>query len=365
MTTTGRRGAAALALQAMAATLALVAAAPAQAQTGADQPARWTRNIGFEIGPVFLMRTHGGDRAITQTNGNPLDPGERTFNWSDVGGTGIRGGIEGTLSYRFDQRQSAWLRGFIVGEHGDTLTRQTDPAGGGVNSGTSMAYAEIPGTNTDRATNTVNTDNSEAIFGFQASTRSALGSIEANYGYLAWQRGRYQIRAFGGPRYLQFRDRLSAIAFDSANDFPGMGTDTDIDRVGITVLNHLVGGQLGVDAVVPLTASLSLQGRVAGGLYANLVRRHRSFSSDDAPTNGINDRLSGTRFAQSVEGSVAVVWQFHPGWSASVGYTALWLNNVSVAQRHFESAANGNDRDLRANADVLYQGFRLAIGAAF
>lgn len=340
--------------------LATCAAAALLVTSGKDasaQGSQWVNNLGVQLDLLLWQRTRGGDAEIDHFNGQVPGPGTRTFDFSDVSGNGTRPGLAVTGFYRIDPRQTVWVRGFLVGIFGNDQTLVSDPIGLGSSSAIDMAYATIPGTSTNRPGNTVLTGNSEQIFAAQIHTSSFVGGIEANYGYMFVQNPTWRLRGFAGPRWIQFFDRTQSTALDDVGG-------TFLDAVDIGVRNNLVGGQIGAEGRVRIFQNVFFEGMLSGGLYANLARRTRQFTSffgGKGTVTGINDRLSETKFAQGLEGRVALVWQFYPGISAAVGYQGLWLNDVGVSQSQFASAANGNDRDIRANSDVWFHGINLGL----
>lgn len=321
----------------------------------------WFNNFGVQFEPLFWQRSRGGDAAINQFNGDPPGPGSQVFSFSDLGGNGTRPGLALAGVYRFNDRQSIRLRGFMNGPFGEDSTLVSDPLNGGSSSAINMAYATIPGTSTPLPGNTVDTGNSEQIFATRVRTSSYVGGAELNYIHVFQFNEFIAVRAIAGVRWIQFFDRVRASAFD--DESLSIGND-----VSIGMRNNMVGGQFAAEAVIRIIPNLFFNGTVSGGLYNNFVHRTRSFSAFGGKgANGvlINDSLHSSQFAQGAEGRFALVWQFLPAMSVSLGYQTLWLNNVAVSQSQFASAANGNDRDNRANSDVFFHGVNLGFSLRY
>ncbi len=343
--------------------LAVASAFPAVAQ------APWYSNLSLSTDLLMMTRTRGDSPALTQQQSSVL-PGDRTYSFDDLDGPGWRPGIAATLRYRLGGGAVA-VRGFIVGQFGGD-TSYLDANQISSISFTAPAYSFLPGTFTPRPTNTVTiTGNSFSIGGMTAQYNSTLWGFEGSYEMPVYANGGLVVRAFAGPRYIQLRESLrtqshfSDTTFSTANAFL---TDT----VDIGIRNNLIGGQIGAAVRYPVRQTVFVDAHVSGGLYANLVNRDRSFSGGQglfvgspfaAPFGYIDPTVSSTEFAQGIEAALGIAWRPMPAVTVSLGYQMLWLNNVSVAASHFESAANGNDRDTRANSSVLFHGFR--IGASF
>lgn len=165
-----------------------------------------------------------------------------------------------------------------------------------------------------------------------------------------------------GVRYLNFRDKLSTVVFDELNDFNG--TDTDIDRVGITATNNLAGLQIGLEGEWNLTQDLTFAASLKGGVAANFASRDRSFRSDDNIDNNRNDAIDDTGFAQFVEFNPKLAYKLNDNATLVVGGNVLWLNEIGTASAHYATAGLSTDRNIRDNEDVLLYGATVGLKIA-
>lgn len=340
---------------------AIVASLGASAGVHAQEAARWQNNLSVTGELLVMTRTRGETPALTHSQSTALPGNNRLYSFGDVDSTGWRPGLAATLHYRLGDGALA-LRGFYLGEFGGR-SGYLDANSISSFSNTAAAYATVPGTGTPRPTNTITiSGNSVSIGGIIADYRSDLWGVEANYERPLQLGGGMTLRILAGMRYIRLWENLTTQSF-SADGASG----NSIDTVNIGVRNHLVGGQIGASGRYALSQTVFVDAQVAGGLYANLIRRSRSFIGDPTTPNSsyVDPSVGSTAFAQGVEGAVALTWQPTAGVSTSLGYNALWLNNVSVAAAHFESAANGNDRNARASSSVLFHGGRFAVRINF
>lgn len=165
-----------------------------------------------------------------------------------------------------------------------------------------------------------------------------------------------------GVRYLNFRDKLSTVVFDELNDFNG--TDTGIDRVGITATNNLAGLQIGLEGEWNLTQDLTFAASLKGGVAANFASRDRSFRSDDNTDNNRNDAIDDTGFAQFVEFNPKLAYKLNDNATLVVGGNVLWLNEIGTASSHYATAGLSTDRNIRDNEDVLLYGATVGLKIA-
>lgn len=265
------------------------------------------------------------------------------------------GGVRAMLTHRI---HGGWLNGSLV-EIGGFWAGRFSSSGTvfDVNqSGTNATYDDDAHLNPGA---TVVTTNSDDLFALRIRIRSSLAGGELNLvprdlPYGTWRWGNGELNAFAGARYVFFGEKLESTAFDEQNDFNG--TDNDIDRARIVANNHLIGGHLGITGHWRVHPQVELTGRAAFGLFANLVRRDRRFSSDDNVANAINDSLSGTRFAQMAEVKLGMKVMLNSGLYLTAGGNLFWLNGVTEAGRHFSTVTTGTDRNLRAGGSALFYG---------
>lgn len=161
----------------------------------------------FTVTPEFLYwtRTRGANAPINVVGpGDVPSPGESLYDFRDLDLTGWRPGGGLTVAYRLDEMTQVWVRGFFVGQFGDSETKCIMP-GCAESGGTSTTFSIEPG----NATTTNNT-----LGGFTAFTSnpsSSVWGLEANYDRALLTGPGLRLRAFGGPRFIQFSDRIKSL----------------------------------------------------------------------------------------------------------------------------------------------------------
>jgi hypothetical protein len=168
-------------------------------------------------------------------------------------------------------------------------------------------------------------------------------------------------RAFLGTRFILLSETLSAKLFD---DFPANSNDNNhLD--GIDVQNNLFGVQAGWEGYFKVASNVSVGGRFAGGLFANHITRDRSFFDQDTPGNAYSDQISDNKFSQMLEANPKVIIGLSEGIDLTIGGTVLWINDVSAAATHWSNLLNLNDKDIRADSDVLFYGVSAGLTFTF
>ncbi len=162
-----------------------------------------------------------------------------------------------------------------------------------------------------------------------------------------------------GVRGLYLGEDLKSIAYDELDDF--QGTDDDIDRVRIEAKNRLLGAQIGLQAMQPITENIYIGGNVKAGLFANFVKVDRSFSRDDNVNDVLNDSNSGTGFAQVLEINPQVKVKFAENAYLSLGGNATWVNGISEAGDQYATVTDADDRNLRNDGSMLFYGATAAL----
>ncbi len=133
----------------------------------------------------------------------------------------------------------------------------------------------------------------------------------------------------------------------------------------IGVDNNLYGVQAGWEGYFKVSSSISFGGRFAGGLFLNRVERERSFFDQDTPGNAYSDEINDNEFSQMLEANPRILVDIGNGVALSLGGTVLWLNDISQASPHFSSLLNQDDKDTRADEDVLFYGFTAGLTIKF
>jgi hypothetical protein len=318
--------------------------APMPVKAAPAEIVRWT----FSLEGIYAQR----NRATDPINTGTLDPGEVFYDFGDLANRWAWGGAI-TAKYQINPLWSAWLRGMYIGEFGGNNTLCTIPASCTLGS-TSTTYSVFPGNNT-LTNNTLG-----GFTAFTSNLRSSVWSVEGNAQRDLLQSSTAKVGVYGGPRYINFRDRLAMRFFEDPDDFAGL--DDEAQTLSIETKNQLFGGHLGLTVEKNLVSGLWFNGRAGIGVYANRVTRNRLFVEDEAPaTVVVNDSITRTVVAWSAEVAPGFSWRVAPNATVDLGYYLLWLNNVSRAPSHFETVATIADANIRANSQVLIHGARFGV----
>lgn len=181
-------------------------------------------------------------------------------------------------------------------------------------------------------------DINTTLWGYESNTLTPAGSVLGG-------------RAFFGTRFIHFSEALRATSFD---DFPPSDNN---HHVSIDVDNNLYGLQAGWEGYFKVGSVVAVGGRVAGGLFLNRATRERSFTDQDTPGNAYSDDLTENEFSQMLEANPRILISLSDNVALTLGGTVLWVNDVSSAATHWSNMLNLNDRDIRADDDVLFYGF--------
>lgn len=165
-----------------------------------------------------------------------------------------------------------------------------------------------------------------------------------------------------GVRYLHYGEDLTSIVYDEPSDFP---SGPGIDTASIKVDNDLVGLQIGLQAMWDVSSNVSIGGSLKGGIAANFVNRDRSFVDQDGSpdliyANGHDD----TKFAEFAEFNPRVDIALSETATLTIGGSVLWINETSRAASHYQTVANPNDSNLRADDDELFYGASIGLKLA-
>lgn len=275
-------------------------------------------------------------------------PGEILYGFKDLEsdrdwGAGL------TVAYRLNAVQSVWLRGFHWGGFGGDGRLFTVPGAGTIGN-TSTTFSAIAGNNT------ITNNTSGGFTAFDYDQKSSVWGLEANFQQQIVGNAGTRLAAFAGPRFIRFSDRLSMRFYEDPDDVAG--TDNENQSLSIRTRNNLYGGQVGARLDQQLVAGLTLTLQGALGLYANHAERSRTFLEEEGNTTVVNDTRSQTRAAWSADLGATLSWQVLSNVSVDLGYTALRLNNVSLAPSHFERVATVDDPSIRADSAIWVHGVR-------
>ncbi|GJM03879.1 MAG: hypothetical protein DHS20C08_23800 [Rhodomicrobium sp.] len=281
----------------------------------------------------------------------PEDPGDNftPFSSDDLDRktvAGLRASVNGRL---FDE--DIQLSGFFILPMETELTKSGFAKTGAINGTNASYHANLnPAADISRG----NSD-SDDIFGMQVQHQTYLFGAEAN-----WKSPLGIPGLLVGLRGLYFGERLASVTFDTAASFiyPPDPAEDDRDRTSIRTDNYMTGVQIGLDQMFEISDGISIGGAVKAGVFHNHIERHRTFNRDfrDTAANTMGDELKDDKISYAIEINPRLNINLAPGVSLTAGGWFLWADNVAEALPHFSSAADRDDRDLRADGDVYFWG---------
>ncbi len=180
-----------------------------------------------------------------------------------------------------------------------------------------------------------------------------------SFGYLA------------GVRYFQFREGFS---YASADTSPFFGVDPANEvYYDIDVENHLVGFQMGVDALAQAHPFLALRFASRFGIYGNQIDHHSHIRNvNGTAVVGPGNPLAGSSFDISSDSTrtsflgeldTAVMFTLPHQWSLSLGYRAIAVSGIAWSTEQIP--ANFADlpgvADVDANATLVVHGAYLGV----
>lgn len=208
-------------------------------------------------------------------------------------------------------------------------------------------------------------ENSEVAFSMNADQQWTLAGVNVAATFDLGQHVKLSV----GPAWLHYANSLHSNVLDEEN------TSNYIDDVTITSTNDLYGGVVGLEATLPVTDTISIGGRIAGGVYLAhkaLDRTYESQGGFDSPFDSDLEQASSSvdEVATSVEFSPKVALAVSPNLSLSLGGTFLWLNGVDEASSHFQSIGTDDSSGDLADEDpastaVQFGGLTLGLTGTF
>lgn len=205
----------------------------------------------------------------------------------------------------------------------------------------------------------MNLSNSDIIHALTVDRSTSFWSAEGSWVVPLAKRGASQLAGILGVRYMEYKDRFRATAFDEDDDLAG--TDNDIDRTNVSVRNRMFGPQIGLQGSMPLFSGLSIGGNVKLGLLHNNVSVDTSFSSDNNPTNGLSRELSGSTWAKVAEFNPQLSFSVNNNIDLTVGGMPLYMDGIGEAASQFSGVADRDNSAVNKNGDAFFYG--VSVGA--
>jgi hypothetical protein len=150
------------------------------------------------------------------------------------------------------------------------------------------------------------------------SQRTTFDSVEVNLRYWAdMPPGPFDVSYLVGARYLRLAEQFSFLHDGSAPNFLEANTTND-----------MFGVQIGIEGAWLITTRWWIDFDLKGGIYNNSASQDILLGLD--ATNAERDC---TAFVGDL--SLVANWAMTPNWNFRIGYQALFLNGVALAQDQF------------------------------
>jgi hypothetical protein len=183
-----------------------------------------------------------------------------------------------------------------------------------------------------------------------ASLRSNFQSGEVNVRY--WGEmppGPLDVSFLVGARYMRIAEQFQ---FDSQSALPSpAGTTNDLQS---NVTNNMWGVQIGLEFAVLVSTRWWFDFDMKGGIYNDQVN-----AVSAASQNGVSTLITDTRNRTAFVGDLCLTanWQMTPSWAFRLGYQAIFINGVTLAQDQLVSSLFNNVAGpLNDKGKVAYHG---------
>jgi hypothetical protein len=171
--------------------------------------------------------------------------------------------------------------------------------------------------------------------------RSRYQSVEAVEKWWGWD----VITTSAGIRY---------IGVDEDYAFRSVDANNDIGLFTISVDNHLIGPQLGIDLLYPIDR-VSFDGTLKGGLFANIADSDTILSN--AGVIQFANSAEDVEFAAMIEWGTYIRFALTPRINLRAGYEILWIYGLGIAVDQIRNPIHTlTGRSLDGTGDTLYHG---------
>ncbi len=150
--------------------------------------------------------------------------------------------------------------------------------------------------------------------------------------------GNAQVTWLGGVRYFRFDDSLIFGSVAGGSEFgdnagPNVGGAAQA-YLSSRAVNNLVGFQIGARADYYLTPGFSVFATPKIGIYGNSISvRNRLYTGDGI--EGFDITGNSVDFSMLAQIDLGMSYQFHPNWRAFLGYRAIAVTQVALADNQF------------------------------
>lgn len=183
-----------------------------------------------------------------------------------------------------------------------------------------------------------------------------IHNIEINFlSQQLYNSGRAQFTWLAGVRYFKFDDSL--IFGSVAGGFEFGQDPSEQAYISSRAVNNMVGFQIGGRSDFYVTQKLSVFGTPKIGIYGNSINvRNRFYLGDGTEGFDITARSTDVSFLASID--LGVAYQFSSHWRAFVGYRALAVTQVALADNQYLPylAATNDFGDAKTNGSLILHG---------
>jgi hypothetical protein len=154
------------------------------------------------------------------------------------------------------------------------------------------------------------------------SQHTAFQSAELNLRYWAdMPPGPFDVSYLVGVRYIQLNEEFNFLAFGA----------TPID-LATNAVNDLIGVQMGIEGAFLITTRWWIDVDLKGGIYNNAASQDTTLMLGGAQAPG--SPVAAERDRTSFVGDLSIVanWAITPNWNFRIGYQALFMHGVALAQ---------------------------------
>ena len=167
----------------------------------------------------------------------------------------------------------------------------------------------------------------------------------------------FEASALIGARYM---------SLDETFGYFTENIDGDTNTMDVATSNDLIGVQLGLLGQFLMTPWAWLDLEVKGAVAHNTARQSTVYVQDLA--TAVPTEFDGSREETTTsfigETSLILNYQFRPSWTFRLGYQAIWLTGVALAEQNFETnlaTLQNGPAQLSHQADVVFHGFNVGL----
>jgi hypothetical protein len=175
-------------------------------------------------------------------------------------------------------------------------------------------------------------------------------SFDLNRTLIGWD----VVKLLYGFKYIQYEEDFRYFA-----DGPG---PVGVGVLGSSTDNYMVGGQVGIDMIYPVTCRLWSEFRGRGGVFANFAENRFQLSNDGSGTPEIFNEADKTKLAGMIELSGGMRYYLTNNFHIRGGGEMIYLTEVATALNQFDTVmAPSTGRNINVGDSIFLFGF--SVGA--